>query len=65
MERKLQRVQADLAAEQEAQRLETHGELLKAHLGGIAPGAPAAVFPDFDGLWTAYYERRMRIRELE
>lgn len=48
MERKLQRVQADLAAEQEAQRLETHGELLKAHLGEIAPGAPAAVFPDFE-----------------
>lgn len=48
MERKAQRVQADLAAEQEAQRLEMQGELLKAHLGEIAPGAASAVFPDFE-----------------
>lgn len=48
IERKLQRVQADLAAEQEAQRLEMQGELLKAHLGEIAPGAPSVMFPDFE-----------------
>lgn len=48
IERKLQRVQADLAAEEEAQRLEMHGELLKAHLGEVAPGAPSVVFPDFE-----------------
>lgn len=48
MERKLQRVQADLAAGEEAQRLEKQGELLKAHLGEIAPGASSAVFPDFE-----------------
>lgn len=48
IERKAQRVQADLAAAEEAQRLEKQGELLKAHLGEIAPGAASAVFPDFE-----------------
>lgn len=46
--RRVERIEAELAEADEANTLQRHGELLKAHLGRITPGQDSIVVEDFE-----------------
>lgn len=46
--RRLERIEAELAEAEEANTLQRHGELLKANLARIAPGAESVTVEDFE-----------------